>query len=138
MKTCFLTLIALVGIVLAGIPGCTWPRGAARRHSFEVIDANDDDKITADEFCDHFFMSAFTIFDKDKDGKVRKEEWLALESYDGAERLFLKLDADKDEALDYKEFSTPKERRRTIRNMFRTFDKNNDGVLEEEELLRTR
>jgi len=101
---------------------------------FKTIDVNQDKKISMNEFSTHFFKVSFVYLDKNGDGKIHKEEWLIVEIQAGAEKMFNQLDSNQDGFITIHEFSQPQAKREIVNNLFRTLDKNGDGVLEEEEL----
>ena len=133
MRRLHVRLLA-AGAVLACACGCSSMLGSRQAGHFEMVDADGDTRITVDEFTTHFFTTVFNLLDQDDNGRIEKAEWLGVEKDKDAEKLFQSLDADKDDVLTYTEFATPPKRRETIRNLFRTLDRNNDGLLDEAEL----
>ncbi|MDM8540018.1 EF-hand domain-containing protein [Desulfococcaceae bacterium HSG7] len=101
---------------------------------FKTIDTDQNKKLTMDEFSAHFFKVSFSYLDKNGDGKINKTEWLMMETQDDASAMFNKLDSDHDGFITIQEFSHPPDKREIVDNLFQTLDKNEDGVLEEDEL----
>ena len=87
-----------------------------------------------DEFSTHFFKVSFFYLDKNGDGKIYKDEWLIMETQDGASVMFYQLDSNNDGFITIQEFSHPMAKREIVNNLFGTLDKNGDHVLEEEEM----
>ena len=129
----FLVVAAAVAVAAAAV-GCAAIWHESGPSQFEMVDADGDSVITVDEFTTHFFTRVFNLLDLDNDGRIQKAEWLKVEKEKDSEKLFVKLDANKDGALTYAEFAIPPMRRETIRNLFRTLDRNGDGCLDEAEL----
>lgn len=101
---------------------------------FDSVDADHDQAIDSGEFLDYFFQSAFSALDADADGSISRTEWSLREKGPRGDALFLELDRNQDDAIDRAEFVGPEGRKLTIENLFRTLDRNGDGVLEQDEL----
>ena len=133
----FTLLISFITLVLwTGLYKSSVQAGSPQNNPslFETIDVNQDKKISMDEFSTHFFKVSFFYLDKNGDGKIYKDEWLIMETQDGASVMFYQLDNNNDGFITIQEFSHPKAKREIVNNLFGTLDKNGDRVLEEEEL----
>ena len=78
------------------------------------------------------------VLDSDNDGRARMSEWVLLETADGSEQMFMRLDSNEDGYVPHAELSAPSGNQSAIRHMFRTFDHDNDGLIENEEALKAR
>lgn len=119
-------------VVLAALLFCLSGCGRSRddnRSDFSLIDANEDGKITVEEFVSHVFETTFSDMDYNDDGKITRKEWLATSP---ASR-FQERDADNNDAVTFDEWSTP-DYREAIHTLFEGLDDNGDGVLEETEV----
>ncbi len=133
----FTLLISFMTLVLwTGLYECAVQAKSPKKNQslFETIDVNQDKKISVDEFTTHFFKVSFYYLDKNGDGQISKKEWLIMETQEGASEMFDQLDTNHDNFVTILEFSHPQGKREIVNNLFRTLDKNGDGVLEEEEL----
>lgn len=102
--------------------------------TLEFMDVNKDGVVTAEEFYEHVKTYSFKQLDANDDGKVSRDEWLAVEDGPEAEKLFMRWDKNGDGLLTLKEFKNTPKAKVTIYNLFGTLDVNGDGRLEASEL----
>jgi hypothetical protein len=124
-------LLALADAAFAFGPGGPHGPGPLGRDMlFDLLDTNQDGKISAEEF-DAGQAERFKTFDADGDGKISPEEFAK-----GDERMrekieairFKKLDANQDGFLSAEEFAVPGDR------LFGYSDRNGDGAITPNEM----
>lgn len=103
------------------------------KNTFDLVDGNNDGKITPTEFVEHVKDFSFQTLDKDKDKLISRGEWNEVESGPEREALFVQCDTNLDGFLTLEEFKDTPSGKETIYNVFRTLDVDGDGVLELEE-----
>lgn len=137
MKKPFNLLVAILALVLwSGVDNDAVQAQTPKnnRALFAQIDADNNQKISMDEFTIHFFKVSFHYLDKNGDGQISKQEWLLIETQEGSRAMFQGLDSDQNGFVTIQEFSSPQTKRQIVKNLFRTLDKNGDSKLEQEEL----
>ena len=102
---------------------------------FNMLDKDKDDTITEDEFCNHVFKVAFNYLDKNKDKFVTLDEWLKQEQENDPQGRFKFRDKDKNGKITLEEFTAAEKKYNILSRVFRTLDKNKDGVLKEGEII---
>ena len=110
------------------LPSCQSTR------TFNKIDANDNSKISSDEFVAHVQRSAYDNIDTDGNAFLDSEEWKMAETTNQPLRRYARLDRNRDGKLDFFEFSNSPQKKRTLKRIFGTMDKDNDGWITQEEL----
>lgn len=130
----FLAIVPLIGglaTAAAVAHAETENKGDMRAgHFFEKFDANDDGKVSAEEF-DQTRMFNFEDIDTDQSGGVSMEEMTAHREKMRAQRQkkhFDKVDSDGNGEISKAEFDA----KRT--SMFERMDKNDDGMIEKSEM----
>ena len=101
---------------------------------FDRVDANDNSRISSDEFVAHVQRSAFDEIDTDGDTFLDSNEWKVAETANQPKKRYARLDKNRDGKLSYEEFSSAPQKSRTLKRIFGTADKNDDGWLTQEEL----
>jgi len=99
--------------------------GFAADDDFKKTDANNDGKISKQEYIDAIVKS-FDVIDRDKNGFLTRSE---LQSIDKKEAITFmkKQDANRDSKISGQEFTIAAEKR------FKFLDKNNDGFIDQKE-----
>ncbi|MFQ5562976.1 MAG: EF-hand domain-containing protein [Parvularculaceae bacterium] len=127
MKTTAFLLSAVSAVLFAASGALAGGHGKRGGH-WDRLDANDDGKITAEEMDDHqaeFFAGA----DADGDGAITREEMKAFHKARRAEHMRERMgDANGDGVVERDEYMDAAAER------FDKLDKNEDGVLSEDEL----
>lgn len=130
-----LTLTVALAAMMIGFGGTAWAGAEKMRgHVFERVDANKDDKVTADEIRP-FTNKRFARFDADGDGVVSTEEidaHLMKRMIKWRQRLLLRFDGDGDGTITRTEFTDKADA------MFQRVDANDDGAIDREEARRAR
>jgi len=106
--------------------------GKGGQRMMERFDANGDGKITAEEMAE-VRTKAMTTYDADKDGALTLDEFKGLWNEFMQRRQvrgFQHLDTDGDGKLSMEELKTPTE------HMFSRMDRNDDGVVNEDDMKR--
>ena len=117
-----LMTIALISSTLVGVQG--QPR-LTRQQIMASADKNKDGKIGRIEFLERM-REAFFFVDANKDGFLTLEEYQRIEGADA--RGFTRADRNKDGKLSIDEFL------KAVTGDFDAADKNDDGVLDDEEV----
>jgi Ca2+-binding EF-hand superfamily protein len=120
--TLLLMMIALMSVHLAFAQG---QRPLTRKQIIESADKNKDGRIGRVEFLERM-KEAFFFIDNDKDGSVVVAEYQIIQV--GDPRRFAAADHNKDGKLSLDEFL------KAVSADFDDADKNNDGVIDEEEM----
>jgi Ca2+-binding EF-hand superfamily protein len=117
-----LMTIALIGAAVVFAQG---QQPLTRKQIMETADKNRDGKIGRVEFLERM-REAFFFVDANKDGVLTLEEYRRIEGADA--RGFARADRNKDGKLSIDEFL------KAVTEDFDAADKNDDGVLDEEEV----
>ena len=126
MKIKYLTLIALVLLPL--------PLAVAQApERFKKADTNHDKMLSLDEANAYLVGELFGSFDKNKDGKVAKAEWLVSKDATQAE-AFRSRDANADGAVTLPEALAYGKKKGLAKELMDAADKNKDGKLSLEEI----
>jgi Ca2+-binding EF-hand superfamily protein len=126
-----LGLIAVWAVFLLGL--CFSAEGAPI--TFEDVDGNRDGKITSDEMYVFVQHEAFTQLDGDGDWIITRMEWDKSEPKDHPRIVkFSDLDVNADAKVTAIEFAGSLSKRQVLDNLFRTLDRNGDGLLTKKEL----
>lgn len=126
--------VALVAMMLGLAGAASAGAEKMRGHVFERVDANKDDKVTADEVRP-FTDKRFARFDADGDGVVSAQEidaHLMKRMIKWRQRLLLRFDGDGDGAITKTEFTDKAD------DMFERVDANDDGAIDRQEARRAR
>lgn len=111
--------------------GGGFQRGQFQMPQFKDLDKNKDGKLSKDEFPAQFPPQAFDRLDANHDGFIDETEWNAMRNRMGGPRtgesMTKFLDADKDGKVTRDEFAK-------IVSLFDLLDANHDGSLSQEEL----
>ena len=102
--------------------------------AFDAVDANDNRRISSDEFVAHVQRSAFDEIDTDGNVFLDSDEWKMAETTNEPRKRFARLDTNRDGRLSFKEFSSAPKKSRTLKRIFGTADRDSDGYLTPEEL----
>jgi Ca2+-binding EF-hand superfamily protein len=102
-------------------------------NAFQAADTNLDGKISLDEFRQYAKKSAFESIDANRDGRIEKKEWLAADRSKQAEQNFQTADKQRDNQVDFLEFSDHAERCNNYDEVYKALDKNRDGSLAPDE-----
>lgn len=107
------------------------------KRTFATLDDNGDRVVTEAEFASHISENAFLTLDRNKNGRISRQEWHARETGQTADRMFETFDSNNDDAIEATEFEAKpgSAKRREIDALFRTLDKNHDGGLEWNEII---
>jgi Ca2+-binding EF-hand superfamily protein len=117
-----LMMMALISVHVAFAQG---QRPLTRKQIIESADRNKDGRIGRVEFLERM-KEAFFFIDNDKDGSVVVAEYQLIQV--GDPRRFSAADRNKDAKLSLDEFL------KAVSADFDEADKNNDGVIDEEEM----
>lgn len=128
MKTKFLTLVALVTLPLAFAL-------AQAPERFAKADANHDKMLSLDETNAYLVGELFSALDKNKDGKMMKEEWMAKSKGDATQaESFRVRDANADGVVTLPEALAYGKKKGLAKELMDAADKNKDGKLSLDEI----
>ena len=130
-----LKLTVLIGVLMLALGGAALAgSGKMRGNIFDRLDANNDNRVTADEI-EPFTAKHFARFDGDGDGVVTPEE-IDIQIRKRLQRrramLLDRFDADADGSITQAEFSAQ------AAKMFDRVDANDDGAISRAEAEETR
>jgi Ca2+-binding EF-hand superfamily protein len=121
----FALLLMTVALISATVVFAQGQQRLTRKQIMESADKNGDGKIGRVEFLERM-REAFFFADNNKDGFLTLDEYQRIEGADP--RGFARADRNKDGKLSLYEFL------KAVNEDFDAADKNNDGLLEEEEI----
>jgi Ca2+-binding EF-hand superfamily protein len=122
-------LIVLAVLALAVQPALSAPI------TFKDVDGNRDGKITSDEMYVFIQHKAFTQIDADGSWIITHKEWDKSEPKDHPRVIqFSDLDTNMDGRITAIEFAGSLSKRQVLDNLFRTLDRDGNGLLTEKEL----
>ena len=104
---------------------------------FKNMDADNDGKVSRQEFSRYMAKDSFDILDLNKDGILTPEEWKKmnfLAESDKKQEVFRHVDKNANKRITFPEFSNYAERYSNIEEAFMTMDKNKDGSLSPDEV----
>ncbi len=129
-------LAVLTGLSLAGCaaPGSAPPtQGYAAEvdSRFRQLDTDGDGKVTRAEFNAGFADRLFSIYNRQKDGVITKQEWDAVERANESrtESSFRALDRNHDGKLTRAELTSGPRRDAVVNRLFDRIDANHDGTI---------
>ena len=103
------------------------------KSTFQAADTNRDGKMSADEFKRYVKQAAFSKMDKDGDKKIDKKEWQAADLSPRAEANLQAADQDRNQTIEFLEFSRHADHNYNYDEMFNALDRNRDGSLAPDE-----
>lgn len=124
----------MLAVFLAGASVCCcYARTNAVTNAFQAADTNLDGKISREEFKQHARQTAFENADKNRDKKIDKKEWLSIDRSPAAEQNFEAVDKDRNQQIQFLEFSDHAEKNYNYDEVFNALDRNRDGSLAPDE-----
>ncbi|HEY7494295.1 MAG TPA: hypothetical protein VIH59_24740 [Candidatus Tectomicrobia bacterium] len=121
----FTWLLTMIVLISTGVPFAQSQQPLTRKQIMESADKNRDSKIGRVEFLERM-REAFFFVDTNKDGFLTSEEYQRLQGIDP--RRVARADRSQDRKLSLDEFL------KAVTEDFDATDKNNDGVLDGEEV----
>ena len=109
----------------------------AEQQMFEKVDKDKDGKINREEFSQYMKESAFEKLDNNRDEGITEAEWDKTYDVVAAEEhkgIFKSMDRDRDKRISYPEFSNYAAKYSNIEDAFMIMDKNKDNALSPDEV----